>query len=196
MSLQAFFLKWAWVGKKIIIQKLKSWNLCSFFKEKNINNKSVYLPVRRKKIEERAGREKEECKQQRSKAGDGSRQKRGVSRSVVFPKRCHLAGAWPRMFCLQPMTESHKRGVEHMPLQLEHSMREENERERDRSSEGKICVLSDERYKKRVDEKGENRNWGEKLEESGGGCEFIWLRLTCNKMKSAANGITASMVTV
>lgn len=30
------------------------------------------------------------------------------------------------------MTESHKRGVEHMPLQLEHSMGEENERERER----------------------------------------------------------------
>ncbi len=151
-----------------------------FLQREKQKYKSVYLPVRRKKIEERAGRKKEECKQRRSKAGDGSRQKRGVSRSVVFPKRCHLAGAWPRMFCLQPMTESHKRGVEHMPLQLEHSMREENERERDRSSEGKICVLSDER----------------KLEESGGGCEFIWLRLTCNKKKSAANGITASMVTV
>lgn len=89
-----------------------------FLQREKLKKKSVYLTVRRKKIEERAGRKKEECKQRRSKAGDGSRQKREASRSVVFRKRCHLAGAWPRMFCLQPMTESHKRGVEHMPLQL------------------------------------------------------------------------------
>lgn len=79
---------------------------------------------------------------------------------MAFPKRCHLAGAWPRMFCLQPMTESHKRGVEHMPLQLEHSMGEENERERERIhiAKEKICVMSDEWYKKSVDEKGGIRN--------------------------------------
>jgi len=86
-----------------------------------------------KHFTERTRREqKEECKQHKSKTGDGSRQTREGSNSVAFPKICHLAGACPRMFCLQPMTESHKRGVEHMPLQLEHSMREEDERERER----------------------------------------------------------------
>lgn len=46
-----------------------------------------------------------------------------------FPKRRHLVEARPRMFPLQPMSEAHERGVEHMPLQLERSRQRNRERE-------------------------------------------------------------------
>lgn len=71
------------------------------------------------------------------------------------------------------MTESHKRGVEHMPLQLENSMREENERKREWIHIAKerfvCCQMSGLRKVLMKREESEMKN----LEESGERCRFI-----------------------